>query len=135
MPAVAITTTAGTYVPAVGNNSQLRGRKMTRRNVLPAWKHLLAFAAAVLTGTLAYAQAPQPAPDDPPVRVGRLSNLSGEVSFSPAGNDEWVQARVNRPVITGDQLWADNDGRAELTLDDSTWWLGQNTSVTVSNLD
>ena len=108
---------------------------MTRRNVLPAWKHLLAIAAAVLTGTLAYAQAPQPAPDDPPVRVGRLSNLSGEVSFSPAGNDEWVQARVNRPVITGDQLWADNDGRAELTLDDSTWWLGQNTSVTVSNLD
>ena len=31
--------------------------KMTRRNVLSAWKQLLAIVAALLTGTIAYAQA------------------------------------------------------------------------------
>ncbi len=30
---------------------------MTRRNVLSAWKQLLAIVAALLTGTIAYAQA------------------------------------------------------------------------------
>jgi hypothetical protein len=87
---------------------------MIRANVFSMWRPLLAVAAAVLYGTLAYAQAPEAAPDDPPLRVGRMSYLSGEVSFSPAGNQEWVQARINRPIVTGDQLWADNNGRAEV---------------------
>ena len=40
-----------------------------------------------------------------------------------------------RPIVTGDQLWSDNNGRAELTIDNSTWWLGEYTSAAVSNLD
>ncbi|HKU84912.1 MAG TPA: DUF6600 domain-containing protein, partial [Casimicrobiaceae bacterium] len=98
-------------------------------------KTLFAIAAIALSGTLAHAQQPQQAGDDPPVRVGRMSYVSGDVSFSPAGNEEWVHARVNRPIVTGDQLWSDNNGRAELTIDNSTWWLGEYTSVAVSNLD
>jgi hypothetical protein len=100
-----------------------------------SWTRLLAFAAALLCSA-AMAQAPQGASDsDPPVRVGRLSYLSGEVSFSPGGNDEWVHASVNRPIVTGDKLWADNQARAEIAVDNSTWWLGEQTSVVVSNLD
>jgi hypothetical protein len=57
------------------------------------------------------------------------------VSFSPGGNDEWVHASVNRPIVTGDKLWADNQARAEIAVDNSTWWLGEQTSVVVSNLD
>ena len=49
---------------------------------------------------------------DPPSRVARLGYMSGAVSFSPAGQDEWVQASLNRPLTTGDRLWADARARA-----------------------
>src|SRR6476620_11442187 len=113
----------------------MRTTTMTRTNALPAWTRLVALFAALFAGTIAYAQAPQPEGDDPPVRVGRMSFANGEVSYAPAGSDEWVQAQVNRPIVTGDQLWADNNSRAELSVDNSSWWLGEQTSVTVSNLD
>ena len=108
---------------------------MTRCQPLSACKALLAMAAIALSATFAHAQEPPQAGEDPPVRVGRMSYVSGDVSFSPAGSDEWVHARVNRPIVTGDQLWSDNNGRAELTIDNSTWWLGEYTSAAVSNLD
>ena len=108
---------------------------MPRFNLLTGWSRMLALATALLAGTLAYAQAPQPEPDDPPVRVGRLSFAAGEVSFAPGGSDDWVQAQVNRPISTGDQLWSDNNSRAELSIDNSSWWLGEQTSLTVTNLD
>src|SRR5882757_3242658 len=44
--------------------------------------------------------------DDPPSRVARLSYAGGTVSFNPAGTDDWVSAVVNRPMTTGDKLWA-----------------------------
>ena len=40
--------------------------------------------------------------DDPPSRVARLSYINGQVSFSPAGADDWVAAVLNRPITTGD---------------------------------
>ncbi len=109
---------------------------MTRRSVLSPWAKLLAIAIAALSVAVAQAQTPQAETDtDPPVRVGRMSYVSGDVSYSPAGNEEWVEAQLNRPVVTGDRLWADNGARAEMAVDDSAWWLGEQTSVTVSNLD
>ena len=100
--------------------------------------------AAMMLSLAAQAQAqpqPQPQPQDlgpdidPPTRVARMSYASGRVSYSPGGNDTWVEARVNRPVVTGDRLWSDADSRAELAIDNSTWWLGDSTSLAVSNLD
>lgn len=109
---------------------------MTRAKVWTRWTGFLAFAAALLGAAAAYAQAPAVATDtDPPIRVGRLSYASGQVSLSPAGNDEWVEAQVNRPLVTGDRVWADANSRAEISVDDTTWWLGDQTSVTVANLD
>lgn len=72
---------------------------------------------------------------DPPMRVGRLAYYSGEVSYSPAGDEQWVGAQVNRPIVIGDRLWSDQDGRVEVSIDDGSWYLGPLTSVTVSNLD
>ena len=43
---------------------------------------------------------------DPPSRVARLGYTSGAVSFSPAGEQDWVQASLNRPLTAGDRLWA-----------------------------
>ena len=59
---------------------------------------------------------PQPSAADPPSRAARLSYLEGSVSFRPAGSDVWTRAVLNRPVTTGDELWADSGGRAELDL-------------------
>ena len=44
---------------------------------------------------------------DPPSRVARLGYTTGPVSFSPAGELDWVEAAMNRPPTTGDRVWAD----------------------------
>ena len=53
---------------------------------------------------------------DPPSRVARLGYTTGAVSFSPAGENDWVQATINRPLTTGDRLWADAGARAEIQV-------------------
>src|SRR5882672_3040957 len=73
--------------------------------------------------------------DDPPSRVARLSYANGNVSFEPAGTDDWVSAVVNRPITIGDKLWADNGGRAELHLDSAAIRLSSNTGFSFLNLD
>lgn len=87
---------------------------------------LLGVSALVLAG---WASA------DPPTRVARLGYTSGAVSFSPAGENEWVRATINRPLITGDRLWADAGARAELQVGSSVIRIGGSTSVTLLNLD
>lgn len=72
--------------------------------------------------------------NDPPSRVARLAYSQGSVSFQPAGTDDWVAARINRPVTTGDQLWSDRDGRVELQLDGSFIRLSNNTGFSFLNL-
>jgi hypothetical protein len=73
--------------------------------------------------------------DDPPTRVARLGYIEGSVSFQPAGEDDWVQAVPNRPMTTGDKLWADKDSRAELQLGSAVIRLSENTGLSFLNLD
>src|ERR1700741_3123937 len=73
--------------------------------------------------------------DDPPSRVARLGYMQGSVSFQPAGESEWVQAAPNRPMTTGDQLWADRDSRAELNLGSAVISLNANTGVSFLNIE
>jgi len=87
---------------------------------------LLGVAALLLSG---WASA------DPPARVMRLGYATDAVSFSPAGEDDWVQATVNRPLISGDRLWADAGARAELQVGPVMLRMGSGTSVTLLNLD
>ena len=72
---------------------------------------------------------------DPPTRVARLAELRGSVSFSPAGEDEWMAASINRPLTTGDRLWVDADSRAEVQLGGAVIRLGSSTSAGFLNLD
>ncbi len=74
-------------------------------------------------------------PDDPPNRAARLGFMEGSVSFQPAGENDWVEAVPNRPMTTGDKLWADRDSRAEIGLGSSTFYVGSNTGVSFLNLD
>ena len=108
---------------------------MTRTN-LNAWTTRLMVLLASLTCFGAYAQGSAITEDgDPPMRVGRLAYYGGNVSYSPAGDEQWVHAQINRPIVTGDRLWSDEDGRVEVSIDDGGWFLGPLTSITVSNLD
>lgn len=72
---------------------------------------------------------------DPPMRVARLGYFSGAISFSPAGETTWVAGTLNRPVVTGDRLWADDRGRVELQIGSAMVRLGARTLFTLTNLD
>jgi uncharacterized protein DUF6600 len=110
------------------------------RRVL-ALKQMLGLAGSLIlmaTFTVAFSQraaAQEQDQDDPPGRVARLSYMEGSVSFQPAGEDEWVEAVPNRPLTTGDKLWADRDSRAEVQLGSATLDLAPNTGFSFLNLD
>src|SRR5260370_23541115 len=70
--------------------------------------------------TLRIGAARAPAADDPPTRVGRVSYLSGAVSFRQGSADDWTTARINYPLTGGDHLRPDADARSELTLVSTT---------------
>jgi hypothetical protein len=71
---------------------------------------------------------------DPPTRVADLNYVTGNVSMQPAGADDWSPAVMNRPFTTGDNLWADTDGRAELHLNNATLRVGPQSSLGFLNL-
>jgi len=98
------------------------------------WSALLVLAfATVALPIRAAAQDDQG--DDPPTRVARLGYMEGSVSFQPAGEEDWVQAVPNRPMTTGDKLWADKASRAELQLGSAVIRLSENTGFSFLNLD
>ena len=91
-------------------------------------------AVALLTLTLPMQMSAQD-DDDPPGRAARLGQMDGSVSFQPAGESEWVEAMPNRPMTTGDKLWADRESRAEVELGSTSIHLSSNTGISFLNLD
>jgi len=101
--------------------------------------------------TLAWAQEPPPpggpgAPPPPgaqgaapgqdvPGRAARLGLVTGTVSFQPGSVDDWVPATPNRPLTTGDRLWTDTGGRAEVHLGSAAFRLNARTNFSFINLD
>jgi hypothetical protein len=72
---------------------------------------------------------------DPPSRVARLGYMTGPVSFSPAGEDDWMQARINRPLTIGDRLWADAGARTEIQLGGTMIRMNEGSGISILNLD
>ena len=72
---------------------------------------------------------------DPPGRVGRLGYINGPVAFQPAGVTEWVDADLNRPLTTGDQVWVGGGGRAEIHVGSTALRLDSNTAFQFLNVD
>jgi hypothetical protein len=72
---------------------------------------------------------------DPPGRVGRLNYSQGSISYRPAGEDDWVTGVPNRPMVTGDDLWADENSRAEVHIGSTALRLGPKTGITFLDLD
>jgi hypothetical protein len=103
------------------------------------WVALLASIAFVLSfSTIARAQDQdddQGPGQDPPGRVGRLDFSEGSVSFRPAGEDDWVSAVPNRPMVAGDDLWTDENSRAEVHVGSAALRMGSKTGITFLALD
>ena len=75
------------------------------------------------------------ADDDPPARVARLAYLAGNVTFAPAGEDQWGQASINRPMTTGDRLLTDDASRAAMDIDGGDLRIDSNTGFNFLRLD
>lgn len=91
----------------------------------------LLIAAGLLLGLPKTATAD----DDPPGRVARLNYIQGAVSFQPGGEKDWVQANPNRPLTTGDNLWADQNSRGELHVGSTAIRLSSQTGISFLNLN
>lgn len=72
--------------------------------------------------------------DDPPARVARLGHIQGAVSIEPSGVDQWSEATSNYPVATGDRVYADQDGRGEISAGDVVARVWHGTDVTMTSL-
>jgi hypothetical protein len=103
-----------------------------------SWMALLAsFVLVLQLSTVARAQDDDNdnQEQDPPGRVGRLNYSQGSISFRPAGEDDWVTAVPNRPMVTGDDLWADENSCAEVHVGSAAIRLGAKTGITFLALD
>ncbi len=81
------------------------------------YRHWRAAAVLLLCAAGGWAQAQSVSSSntaDPPSRVARLSYMAGDVGFQPAGASAWSDARINRPLTTGDRLSTGANARAEL---------------------
>lgn len=72
---------------------------------------------------------------DPPARIARLNHSEGAVTYSPAGDNEWIDAELNRPLTRGDKLWTDKGSRAEVQVGSSAVRLDGGTQLEILALD
>jgi hypothetical protein len=100
---------------------------------------VLAFAGCYYGSTT---EAPNPSlgqvsPDtvNPPDQAGRISYIDGAVSFRPAEADTWSFAELNRVVTTGDRLWVDTVGHAEIEVGANALRVGPETELDAVHVD
>jgi len=91
---------------------------------------LLLMAGALIAGVAFGADE-----DDPPDRAARVGYVEGAVSLQPASVDDWIPAEVNRPLTTGDRIWTEEGGRAELNVGTVVLRLSAHTNFSLLNLD
>jgi hypothetical protein len=79
-------------------------------------------------------QAPQSTDVDPPARAARLQFMSGSVSVQPHGTDDWVAGALNRPLTDSDNIWADKNSRAEISVGTGLIRIDSESSLTLTNV-
>jgi len=115
-------------------NASFRRREEHMKTRINSWWYL-SLLMGIISLAATQVMADEDQQQDPPGRVARLSYVSGQVSFSPQGTDDWVSAVLNRPITTGDKLWIDQNSRAELHIGSSVARLGDMTGFSFLNLD
>ena len=88
----------------------------------------LVVVAACLLGAAAHAQ------EDPPARVGRVAEITGEArTINPEG--VWAALLRNQPLSTGDRITTDKTGRATLQFGSTVVRVGADSDLVVTQLD
>ena len=113
------------------------------RSHTPRLLHSLALAAlcafpALQVGTALAAPVPSQAQGeaiDPPGRVGRISEVQGQVWLYHPEEGEWIAAERNRPLTAGDRVATDGDGRAEIRIGSTTLRVDRGSEFEVLRLD
>ena len=86
------------------------------------------------------AQAPPPPAGaqqpttDPPARAAALQYMEGSISIQPQGTGDWVAGELNRPLTDSDNIWADKNSRAEISVGTGVIRIGSETSLTLTNI-
>jgi hypothetical protein len=84
---------------------------------------------------------PAPPPDagqgsgDPPAIAGRLSQVTGAVSFHTASDHSWTAATLNYPVTAGEAFWTEPQASAGIEIGADQLVLDGGTELDVSTLD
>lgn len=88
----------------------------------------LMVAVALTTGTARAA-------DDPPGRVGRVTESQGQAWVYDTEAGEWIALQRNRPLTGGDRISVDGNGRLEMRVGSTTVRLAGGTEFEIRRLD
>jgi hypothetical protein len=114
-------------------------QKISPLNLKPLYQSVCALmlvtAAVIAPVTPARAAYDASVAVDPPGRVGRLSDITGQVWMFSPGSGEWVAAVRNRPLTSGDRLSTDAGARAEMRIGSTTLRLDSGSELEVLQLD
>ncbi|MES2354105.1 MAG: DUF6600 domain-containing protein [Pseudomonadota bacterium] len=72
---------------------------------------------------------------DPPARVGRISYVSGQVSFRTDQDDDWTQASLNYPVTSHNDFATSDNSRLEIRAGSAAIRLDEDSELSVRRLD
>lgn len=101
-------------------------------NMASIWRTGVGLLLCVLAGTICAQQYDR---RDPPGRVAHVNHSQGSISYSPSGEEDWLDIERNRPIIAGDRIWTDRAARLELQVGNAAVRLGPETSFEMLQLD
>jgi hypothetical protein len=97
---------------------------------------VLRFVTSALVPVLLFVAAAKAADEDLPGRVGRVADHAGEIFLAPEDRaTDWTGVGLNQPITTGDNLWVNGSGRAEIDYGGGQFRLAGDTNLHVSRLD
>lgn len=108
--------------PCLSSPVAMRGR-------LATW-----LIAALLLALLLFVR-PARADDDPPGRVGRVTESQGQSWVYDAGGGEWIELLRNRPITGGDRIAVDANGRLEVRVGSTAVRLAGGSELEIRRLD
>ena len=73
--------------------------------------------------------------DDPPGRVGRVTESQGQAWVYDTDADEWVALQRNRPITSGSRIAVDGNARLEFRVGSTTVRLAGASELEVRRLD
>lgn len=135
---------ARTFIPGAG--AELRNKKLLScigdtmfKNSSPTSARIRFLLgplfSLLLIGALCAGSIAVRAEDDPPGRVGQISDLQGQAWLFDVERWEWLPAERNRPLTTGDRLAIAPGGRAVVRIGSTTVRLDGGSELEMRQLD